>query len=409
MSRQQLGDFTEVLNSGIFLDPGNDAVPLWADGKNIVFDAEGPRPVHGFSRIVLDRPTDNPIRGMLQAKVGTKDYIFFGDENDLFRWDRAGDVVTNVSKSSGAYSGAYWSLSQWGDWILATNGEDAVQIYKDGTGNFVDLTHDLGGTLTAEIVLTTKVYAILFGTDSEGRTIRWSDEDDVEAYSPALDNAAGDLFIRGIETPIRAAVNFGQGAVFYGINSAHLLRWTGPPYYFGEEVLPGNAGVLGKNAVVAVRGTHFGLGLHGPWAMVPGENPQPLATPAVRNYMYNDLDFDNADKSVVWYDQQQELIIFSYPSMEDGTGEPTRSIALSLESQAWSPLDFAPTAADASPVYQYTSAGDYLGAIYWHGVKGAGGGSAFDTQKFIGLQDDFTVYNEYGLSGYGKHGYGGPV
>lgn len=408
MSRNRLADLSENINSGIYRDPGNDRVPLWADGKNIVFDPAGPRPVHGFSRLTLSRPTSIPIRGQIQARIGSKDYIFFGDKNNLYRYDDGAGTIQTVSKATDAYGGAFWTFDQWGDWILATNNVDAVQLYKESVGNFADLGHDLGGTLTAEVVLTTKVYAILFGTDSEGREVRWSDEDDVNTYASTLSNAAGSLFIRGIQTPIKAAMRFQQGAVFYGINSAHMLQWTGPPYYFGEFVLPGNAGVVGKHAVISVRNVHYGIGLQSLWMMQPGQQPEPIGKPQIHKYVYDDLDFDNMEKCVVWYDQQQELIVFSYPSLEDGEGEPTRSVALSLQSGAWSPLDFAPTSAAFSPVFQYTSAADYLGGVYWHGVPGAGGGLPFDTQAYIEMTDDLTVHNYYGLSGYGKHDYGGP-
>ena len=409
MSRRILQNLTENINTGVFLDPTNDRIPLWANGRNIVFDKEGPRPVHGFSRLVLDKPTERPIRGMKQQWTGEEQYIFFGTKTNLYKYDHSTSTITNISKSPSVYNGGFWSFAPWGTWTLAVNDTGAVQIYKDSVGNFADLTHDLGGVLSARIVATYKAYAILFGTDDEGRTIRWSDEDDVNVFSPAIANAAGSLYVRDLASPIRAAVKMDQGIVFFGDSTVHILRWTGPPYYFGQFLLSQNAGALGKYSVVNIRNTQFGMGLNGIWQISPGTDAQYIDAPQLHNYVYDDLDFDNAHKSVAWYDEQQDLIIFSYPSKADGIKENSRSVALSARTFAWCPLDFAASAADDSPVFQYSSVGDYRGGVYWHGIPGVGGGLPSDAQAFIFMSDTFKVRNYYGLSGYGKHGYGGPA
>jgi hypothetical protein len=344
---------------------------------------------------------------MLQAWIDGKEYIFFGSQDSLFRFRRDTAVVTDVSKATAAYSSADWSLAQWGDWVLASNGAEVVQVYKESVGNFDDLATDLTPNPTSSIVRTHRAYAVLLGTDAEGREVRWSDEDDVNTYSAAIDNAAGSLYIRDLSSPIRAAVGRDDGIIFYGDSTMHLLRWTGPPYYFGSQLLTQNVGALGQWAVVSVRNTHFGLGLNGLWAAAPGQEPQYIASMTVHNYVYNDLDLENGYKSVAWYDDEQDLVIFSYPSLEDNAGEPSRSVALTLGTGGWTPLDFAATAAAASPVLQYTSVGDSSGGIYFHGLEDVGGGLPTDAQSFVSLSDVLTIENDYGLSGYGMHGYGG--
>lgn len=407
MSRQRLADFTKQINSGIYKDPANNLVPLWSDGKNIVFDPEGPRPVHGFSSLALNKPAGLPVRGMIQSWITGNKYIFFGNKNNLYKYDDGLDSITEVSKATDAYSAAFWSFDNWGDWVLATNDAEVVQVYKDTVGDFADLSTDIA-SLTAPIVVTTRAHAIFFGTDAENREITWSDEDDVTVYTPQISNAAGSLYVRSLASPIRAAANHPSGILFYGDSSVHLLRWVGPPYYFGEQRLYTNIGALGKYAVVHIKGTHFGIGSNGIWSFSPGQEPQYIDRPQIHNYVFDDLDHDNAEKTVAWYDENQDLLVISYPSKEDGQGEPTRSVAMTLATGGWSPLDFAASAAAESPVFQYTSAGDYLGNAYWHGIPGAGGGGSADQQAFISITDDLQPRNYYGLSGYGQLGYGGP-
>lgn len=404
MSRQRLADLTENISSGVFKDPANDRVPLWADGRNIVFDREGPRPVYGFSQY-FSKPASKPVRGVLQAWITGQQYVFFGNKNNLFVYSVSSNTVTEISKSTDAYSGEFWTFMQWGNWIIASNDVDPIQIYKGSS--FADLTTGIG-TFTATVIRGFKAHAIAFGTDTEGREIKWCDEDDVENWAPAIANAAGDLFIRDMASPIRAAETSSPGIIFYGDSTAHVLRYTDPPFYFGSNILKQNIGAFGPYAVVAVGDTHFGMGLNGIWAYAPGEEPQYIDSPAIHNFVYNNLDFDNAEKCVAWFDEEQKLIVFSYPVTSNVSGEPENSVAFSLQQQAWCPLDFAATGASKTPAFRYTTAFDFRGNAYQHGVRGAGGGGQFDSQRFISMSDELTVKNFYGISGYGEHGYGGP-
>ena len=404
MSRRRLADLSDNISSGVYKDPGNDRVPLWADGNNIVFDKEGPRPVHGFSAL-FSKPASQPVRGVLQAWISGGKFIFFGNADNLYVYDVSSDNVAEVSKTTDGYSGEYWTFMQWGDWVIASNDVDPVQVYK-GTA-FADLTTGLGSSLICTLIRGFRAHAVALGTDDEGREIKWCDEDDVENWVPEIANAAGSLFIRDLDSPIRAAAASEAGIYFYGDSTAHILQWTGPPFYFGSQLLRTNIGALGPYAVVAVGNIHFGMGLNGIWLFDGRSEPQYIDTPAIHNYVYNNLDFNNAKKCNAWYDEEQRLIIFSFPSKSRTSGEPELSVCLSLDQQAWCPLDFAATGASKTPVFRYTTAFDFQGNAYQHGVKGAGGGGQFDSQQFISMSDELTFENDYGISGYGIHGYGG--
>jgi len=403
MSRKRLADLTEQIGSGVFKDLPNGQIPLWEDGNNIVFDPEGPRPIYGFSELFA-KPAGLPVRGLIQAWIGGTKYVFFGNEKNLYRYNADSGNLSEVSKATDAYSDEFWTFMQWGDWILASNNAEPIQVYKGSS--FGDLSTGTGG-ITTKIVQGFKAHAIAFATDAEGRKIQWSDEDDVENWSPAIDNAAGSLFIRDLDSPIRAAVSGQQGVLFYGDSTVHILRWTGPPFYFGADLLGTSIGALGPYAVVGVGNTQYGMNFNGIWVFVPGQEPQYIDTPAVRNYVFDNIDFDNAHKSIAWYDQEQRLVIFSYPVASKNTGEPELSVCFSLDTQKWCPLDFAASGASKTPAFRYTTAFDFRGTPYQHGVKGAGGGGSFDSQQFISFGDGLTFNNGYGISGYGVHGYGG--
>lgn len=68
----------------------------------------------------------------------------FADDPQVLYWGTEAKLYkdsTNKSRASASapYLGAQWVYQKYGDWIIATNGEDPVQVLKTSTGNFQNL------------------------------------------------------------------------------------------------------------------------------------------------------------------------------------------------------------------------------------------------------------------------------
>ena len=136
---RELYQTQEEIQSGAFLSPPNDRVPFWRDALNIVFDQDGVRPITGFTRIT-PRIASQPVCGMHQhskADEGKK-YLFWGDSTRLFAWREDWDTPDLVGEG---FDGEYWSFESWGNWVVATNGKDPVQVWRGD--QFEPLKHDL--------------------------------------------------------------------------------------------------------------------------------------------------------------------------------------------------------------------------------------------------------------------------
>lgn len=470
----------EELISGAFPDFPTARISLWEQANNIVFDPEGPRPIHGFLRAVTKQSTA-PVRGMIQAFIDGERYIFWGDSIHLWRGQEDGTAV-DVSRPLG-YNGneeTHWSFAQWGHWMLASNGVDPIQLNKNDGSGFVDLapqdnlkgnysvttanaTNDYfeisgdktyyfpegvnfsvssstgndgsytvdyseyrsgsdetriyvqgdvtdgtdDGTITVTdlvrsgLIASYKAYAVAFGVDPAGRQIRWSDADDAENWSVKLGTDAGDLYVRDIDSPIKAIRPHEKGIFFFGLNSLHLLSYMGSPYVMGQKKLMEGIGALGPRAVTQVEGTLFGFGPSGLWSS-NGNSYEYIDAP-VHNYVYDDLPETKRHLVCTWYDSNQQLVVFSYPSKT--LNVRVKSVAYNLRTKTWSLMNFGATAGAYGRAFQYSVAGTAIGGVFFMGHP-EGGTNISQGSMFLPAIDKQIIYNNYGKFGYGQLGYG---
>lgn len=415
MTERTLARLEQELISGIHPDFPNALVPLWANGRDIVFEQNGPRPVQGV-RQAAKIPGRLPVRFVLQHSTPTP-AAFVANKNHIYRvtnigWEHPKVAVIddlsqlNLSLES-IYATDYWWLAPWGSWVLATNGVDPIQVWKPGDTAFANLAFtDVGEKNAlingAKILLPFKQYMVAF----KGQTIYSSHADDVEDWETRRNNEAAELPIRDIDSDIQAAVHHPLGIIFYGANSAHLLTYEDPPYFIGARRLVSGIGAFGSKSVVNIEGIHFGIGVQGIWQFSPTEGFSLIDTPSIRRYVYDAIDLEQAHKCVAWFDEWQNLLVFSYPTKGTTQTENEASVAFSLATKAWSPMRFATTAASRPSAFTKILVGELTGSIYWHGVED-GATLSFGDARFLEMTDKNMIGAGYGVLPYGYGGYGG--
>ena len=77
MSRKSLNKFSEEVTSGLRPDLEGDKVPLWADGRNVVFEDGGVRPAPGRYSVAA-KLQSLPPNGAVETIIGGKNTIFWG-------------------------------------------------------------------------------------------------------------------------------------------------------------------------------------------------------------------------------------------------------------------------------------------------------------------------------------------
>ncbi|KKK74295.1 hypothetical protein LCGC14_2885190, partial [marine sediment metagenome] len=223
MARKSLGKFSQEIPTGLFPDIEADKSPLWADGRNVLFEDGGARPTLG--RIVIAIKTQaHPGTGLIEMIQGAKKTLFWGtpkvgtDNGKLFRWQEGDTSIEDVSRV-GDYTGTgIWSLVPWGEWVLATNGVDPPQVYghPDDVNDFIDLYNATGvtGLLagdTWELVTATQAFIFALNMDFNNQAFKWSTEDNVQVWNPLPSNQAGDGVARNLYSEIIAVSALANG------------------------------------------------------------------------------------------------------------------------------------------------------------------------------------------------------
>lgn len=355
------------LASGIWPSVHRAQVPLWQEGQNIEFTANGVRKIRGWDLVDTTAAAD-PIRGagQLTESDGSK-HIYFGDMTTLYRWDGSGSIVDVAgaavftgNEAESDVPATSWSMFPFGDWMLATNGKDTIQVIKGSAVNTATLGGIGGNFSSAEIVTVLNEHAIVLNTDNSPYEIRWSTAGNPEIWTPDATNTAGFLSLREARSPIVAAVRLGGFIAIYTKESLFLLKYVGSPTVRFQYLHAINGiGAVSKHAVVSLGAVNYGLGPQGFWK-TDGQSFAFIDDPAVRKYVEDNKLTTQMTKTAAYHNEAETSIIWYIPVI-NSTQEPSVGLVYNYSKEVWSIRTHARTSAierDAfSNPYSFGSAG----------------------------------------------------
>ncbi len=109
-------------------------------------------------------------------------------------------------------------------------------------------------------------FVICFGTNEVGSTvidpmfIRWSDQESVTNWTPAITNQAGSLRLSH-GSKIITALQSRQEILIWTDSSLYALQYLGPPYVWGSTLLADNISFIGPNAATIASGVTYWMGV----------------------------------------------------------------------------------------------------------------------------------------------------
>jgi hypothetical protein len=90
--------------------------------------------------------------------------------------------------------------------------------------------------------------------------IRWSDQESITTWEPAITNQAG--FVRlSHGSEIITAVQTRQEIIVFTDSSVYSLQYLGPPYVWGTQLLGDNISIYSQNAAVLASGVVYWMGV----------------------------------------------------------------------------------------------------------------------------------------------------
>jgi len=159
-------------------------------------------------------------------------------------------AIPTIITLSGTQSGTHY-LAPNGIPVSALGGASNVPTYA----NFV-------------MVSDASRFTIAFGCSVYGATdptidpmlIRWTDQESVVNWTPAVTNQAGYLRLSH-GSQILTAVQTRQEIVVFTDTSLYSLQYLGPPYVWGTQLLGDNVSIAGYNTAIIASGIVYWMGV----------------------------------------------------------------------------------------------------------------------------------------------------
>jgi hypothetical protein len=239
--------------------------------------------------IVLTSATNFPSTGTNFIKIGTEEMSYTGiSTNTLTGVTRGvrnttaashsdGDTITDTSDFVAwgeAASGdltidpGLWSIDNFGNKIIALiHNKQVFEWNADASNATATRSTIITGAPTASrdmIVSTPDRHLVFFGTETTIGTpstqdqmfIRFSNQEDINTYTPTATNTAGTQRLAD-GSRIMGAVR-GRDAIYIWTDTAlFTMRFIGPPFTFGFAQVGTNCGLIGQNAAVEVDGAAY--------------------------------------------------------------------------------------------------------------------------------------------------------
>ena len=189
------------------------------------------------------------------------------NSSDYVAWGEAasGDLV---------FEPGLWSIDAFGDLLICLIHNSACFQWDSNAANAVTQRATIiSGAPTAShdmIVSTPDRHLVFFGTETtigdpttqDSMFIRFSDQEDINTYTPTSVNTAGTQRLADGSTIV--GVVRGRNAIYVWTDTAlFTMRFIGPPFTFGFEQVGTNCGLIGMNAAVEVDGTAYWLSENG--------------------------------------------------------------------------------------------------------------------------------------------------
>ena len=189
------------------------------------------------------------------------------DSSDYVAWGEAasGDLVIDPG---------LWSIDNFGDKIIALIHNAQVFEWNSNAANAVATRATIiSGAPTASrdmLVSTPDRHLVFYGTETtigdqstqDDMFIRFSDQENINDYTPTATNTAGTQRLAD-GSRIVGAVR-GRDAIYVWTDtSLFTMRFIGPPFTFGFAQVGTNCGLIGQNAALEVDGAAYWLSDNG--------------------------------------------------------------------------------------------------------------------------------------------------
>ena len=139
-------------------------------------------------------------------------------------------------------------------------------------------------------------FILVFGTNDYGSTvldpmlIRWSDQESLTTWYPAITNQAGSIRLSH-GSKIISVLQSRQEILVWTDSSLYSLQYLGPPYVWGNQLLADNISLISQNAPAIASGVTYWMGVD---KFYKYDGRVQTLNCDLRQYIYDDINLNQA-------------------------------------------------------------------------------------------------------------------
>ena len=263
-----------------------------------------------------------------------------------------------------------WSLDSWGEYLVGCSDTDG-KLYEWQLGF---ATPTLAAVITnaptgcAAVLSTAERFLMALGASSNGRLVKWSDQEVNTTWTPLATNQAGDF-------EINTSGSLKCGKRVRGINllftdvDVHTASYVGLPYVYSFERVGSGCGVISAQAVAAIDTAAMWMSRSGFWIFDGYVKPMPCD---VSDYVFQNLNYNQASKVYAVHNSKYGEVWWFYPS--SASNEVDSYVTYNYRENHWNIGVMGRTAGTDRGVFTNPIMVDASGYIYEHEV-----GYAYDS------------------------------
>jgi hypothetical protein len=221
-----------------------------------------------------------------------------------------------------------WSLSNFGQVLVATIANGKTFTWNSGdtsrlttrastTTSGFETTNNPTATRVSLVSPTTR-HLIHLGTETtigdtatqDDMFIRFSDQEDINDYTPTAINSAGTQRLQD-GTKIIGSLKAKETILVWTDNALYTMKFIGAPFTFGFEQVGTNCGLIGKNAAVEIDGVAFWMSNNGFFMFDGTVKSLPCS---VEDYVYDQADTTKGQQIYAGLNNQFTEVTWYYPS-----------------------------------------------------------------------------------------------
>lgn len=306
------------------------------EALNVIPAPDGYRPFPAFAN------TASAITARAQGAFTCRSlsgtiYNFCGDATKLYQLATDGLSWSDVTRASGgAYttaSDSKWSFSQYGDYVIATNGNDAVQVFQLGVSTkFAALS---GSPPASYFTGTIREFGVLAKTSSANNRVRWSAIGNISDWVSSATTLSDyqDLPDGG------SIMGFtgGEYGIVYQERAITRMSFEGPPTAFRFDKISSFLGCRADGSIAAYENFAFFLADDGMYMIRGGAEIIPIGTEKVDRWIETNLDASYLFRVTSAIDPINKLYLMGFPSINATTpGTPDQVVIYHWPTGQWS-------------------------------------------------------------------------